>query len=107
MTPFDDSTINCRLTRLASTHHNLRTDRIVGHCEHVPTLGERFIMTAKALDPAMRDAGGTRYVRTTPVYEVECDASSLISIYHFKTTYSVYELEVVNGLVEPIVPKTP
>ncbi len=79
--------MKCRLTRLNSVHQNLRTDEVVGSCDHEPVVGQRFIMTAAPLNP---DAS-VRWIETTEVAE-RTDLVKGQTI-EFKTLNSDYKWE--------------
>lgn len=69
-----------RLTKIESSHNNLRTDIVEGDLLYWPGVGESIIVTAKPLVE-----GGMRLVRTSPVSKIEGDL--------FHTLNSVYRLE--------------
>lgn len=79
--------MKCKLTRVKSTHNNLRSDVIIGECDRPPMVGYEFYMEA---DPFEAD-GGRRYVRTTPVVSFEPDVK--ISTWLFNTRNSTYLFE--------------
>lgn len=72
-----------RLTKVESTHNNLRTDVVEGECSHLPTIGLRFVMYS---DP-VEVFGNMRYVSTSPVQAITQDG--------FRTLNSTYKLEVL------------
>lgn len=72
-----------RLTRLESSHRNLRTDSVEGDAPRLPKVGHRFSMAAAPLDPA----ADIRLIETSPVFELVPGG--------FKTMNSHYQLEVL------------
>ncbi len=75
------------LTKINSTHQNLRTNEVEGECQDLPEVGKRFMLLGKGLE------FGTRMVMTTEVtrrIDTERAGKSVIS---FSTANSVYELE--------------
>jgi len=77
-----------RLTQIRSTHNNVRTPKIDGVCQHLPEVGQFFIMVGPPLDPA----ASQRYLRTSYVQRVEEDEEN---VYFFDTENSRYKLEVL------------
>ena len=69
-----------RLTRIESSHSNLRTDTVEGDLLYWPVVGESIIITAEPLVES-----GMRLVRTSSVCKIEGDL--------FHTRNSVYRLE--------------
>lgn len=86
---------NVRLTKVTSTHNNIRTQEIVGWCNDVPTPGESFQMFAPPLDP---DAE-FRMVTTTLVKSIEAsqDPQGLLGPLVFRTQNSTYTLEFLQA----------
>lgn len=78
---------NVKLTRISSSHRNLRTDTVIGTCNRLPELHCHFGMYAEPIDPSK----DIRYVQTTPVTELTVEGQ----LYKFRTKNSVYELEVL------------
>jgi hypothetical protein len=76
-----------KLTKLSSTHQNLRTDTIEGNADLLPEVGQCFAMTAEPLDPR----ASFRWVRTTPIQSIEAMGDT----YRFTTENSTYQLEVL------------
>jgi hypothetical protein len=72
-----------RLTRVTSTHQNLRTDEVVGDAMQLPIVGRSFVMMAPPLDPTAT----VRMVATGPVKALLADG--------FTTENSHYKLEVL------------
>ena len=77
---------NVKLTQLSSSHNNVRTKEILGHCSGVPRKGKRFVMSAPPLDKSK----DIRVLTTTELKSVRKDGD----IYYFKTQNSAYKLEV-------------
>lgn len=77
---------NVLLTKIESTHKNLRTDEVYGVCEKLPKKGEGFRMYSQGL--WIKD--GVRLVTTSPVGTVLRDGD----VMHFKTENSTYRLEI-------------
>jgi hypothetical protein len=79
--------IKVRLSNISSNHTMLRTNRVEGVTESLPQKGSIFIMLAQALDPRFQ----LRRVNTSQIESVEvCEGK-----YIFKTSNSVYELEIL------------
>lgn len=74
-----------KLTKITSTHLNLRTPEIVGECTHLPAKGQPFVMTGQSLTPE----GVLRLIITSLVQKTK-RLSNKIS---FATENSTYELE--------------
>ncbi len=83
--------MECRLTRIRSTHQNLRTCEIVGECPFEPAKGISFSMTATPLDPAMtvRLISTTKILKTTPSEEGK--------VMEFETENSAYKWELLDS----------
>lgn len=77
-----------RLVKVASNHNNLRTNEIEGVCERLPSLGNRFILTAPPLE-----AGDMRMVFTTEIKSMAYDSDK--KKYDFHTQNSHYELYIL------------
>jgi hypothetical protein len=82
----DQKFFKVKMSRIESSHQNLRTDEIEGYASSLPLVGENFILLSKGLEV------GVRVVRTTPVTELR-DSS-------FKTQNSTYGFEVIEENVE-------
>jgi len=84
-----------KLTRIKSTHNNLRTKEVIGEIFELPAFEKPFIMFGKALTIE----NGTRIIETTPVktLQKEFDSKTRTFIYKFSTGNSVYELEILEG----------
>ncbi len=82
------------LTRLSSTHRNLRTDSVVGYCREMPKKGARFLLTGEGLShPTL-----TRVVETTPVQAI---VPRLDGVLDFFTENSRYHLRVIPDAPQP------
>lgn len=77
-----------KLTKIQSTHQNLRTNEIEGETGRLPTIGERFSLFGKALNTAAH----LRVVVTTEVRETKTLSSGTI---RFETENSTYEVELI------------
>ncbi len=78
-----------RLTKLLSTHSNLRTDVIEGRCDSLPKEGRDFFMTAPPLDPK----AVVREIHTTKVKKVKWD---IMKSAIFVTKNSTYQIDVLD-----------
>lgn len=82
--------IKVKLTKLMSSHKNLRTDTVEGVTLSLPVVGERFIMWGEGLE----DKEATREVVTTPVLTATpFNNGHLI----FETANSVYRVDRIQG----------
>ena len=81
--------MNVILTKVTSTHNNLRTDQIVGKTLKLPTIGQSFQMTSEPLTP-----GTDIRVITTSLVEEFKDEDGVIE---FKTRNSTYLLQVLDN----------
>ena len=79
--------MNAKLTKIRSTHSNLRTDTVVGFTTALPEVGKVFVMFAPPIDPAAT----FRQVTTTLVKHVEV----IDNTYRFVTENSTYQLEIL------------
>lgn len=73
--------MKARLTKIVSSHNNLRTDEVVGELAFWPSTGERICMLGESLT----DPDAHRSVITSPICKIEGDL--------FHTLNSVYRLE--------------
>jgi hypothetical protein len=71
-----------KLTKISSSHNNLRTNDVTGKCHVLPQVGTSFTMFAEGLE------FGTRIIATSEVKEVTPEG--------FKTENSEYKLEVLS-----------
>ena len=78
---------NVKLTKIRSSHEELRTDELTGFCNELPTLDLTFIMFAEGLE----SGEAVRMVRTSRVQHVE----NMDNIINFGTENSLYKLEVL------------
>lgn len=79
------------LTKLKSSHQNLRTNVITGHTNMLPTKGFPFVLYGEPLT----EEGDGRVVVTTPVTEVIQERDDYLE---FTTANSTYGLDyVANG----------
>lgn len=76
-----------RLTKIKSTHSNLRTDIIEGETDELPEVGKHFLLLGVSLTQGM----DTRMVTTTKIQTVNIVNSE----YEFTTLNSTYKLEVL------------
>ena len=83
------------LKKIKSNHNNLRTDVIEGFTRELPAVGEVFWIEGEALDSLVRDRGGVRLIRTSPVKTVTHEENT--NLYLFTTENSEYSLEVLDG----------
>lgn len=82
--------IDVVLTRLQSSHQNLRSDEIEGTAPSLPQVGKNFILFG---DPLAKGAIA-RLVATTPVKRIEPDPDN--GSMEFWTANSHYGLQVVD-----------
>lgn len=73
------------LTRIESTHNNLRTDVVEGEALWEPVVGSHFVMTAKSLTDPVK----TRVITTSTITSI----SLLDNRIFFETENSTYCLE--------------
>lgn len=78
-----------RLTKISSTHNNLRTDSIEGEAAYLPAIGLPFVMFGDALTPN----GVHRMVMTTNVQIILEDNEG--GVIEFDTENSKYKLELL------------
>jgi hypothetical protein len=79
-----------RLTKIESSHNNLRTSQVEGTYEALPKVGERFKLVSESLDSEIRNQGGSRLIDTSPVQQILSASNEVIE---FKTTNSHYLFE--------------
>lgn len=87
----DIETFKIRLTKLNSTHQNLRTDVVEGVIHKKPELFECLEIYAKPLDPTKFE----RYVKTSPIMDIERFDEVGIDSINFNTLNSRYRLEYI------------
>jgi hypothetical protein len=80
-------TFNVTLTKIESTHNNVRTNETTGHTLALPEVGKNFFMTAPPLE-----SGGVRMINTTEIKEVEIHSETEFT---FKTQNSTYKVQVL------------
>jgi len=81
------------LTKLFSSHENLRTRSVMGFSHDLPVVGEPFVLFSNPLDPA----ASIRVVRTTPV-EKTLDPPNGSS--EFWTANSHYRIDILGHPAE-------
>ena len=74
-----------KLTKIESTHSNLRTDTVEGMCTNLPEVGMSFVLWSEPLTTGHH----YRQVATSPVQSVEVLSADVL---RFKTLNSIYEL---------------
>lgn len=84
-------TYKVKLTKIKSTHSNLRTDTVEGVTYGLPEVGKGFTMFGEPLDP---NVGNMRGVYTTEIKV--CDRTG--NEFMFVTENSTYKLEVLETL---------
>jgi len=87
-----------KLTKIKSTHNNLRTDTIEGVCHELPEVGAGFSMYGAGLE------FGVRSVRTSRIEEVDETTTRGGKYMTFKTMNSEYHLEILDVLEEETQP---
>ena len=80
--------MNYRLSKIESSHNNLKTSEVVGFYLDAPTVGERFLFFEK-----LTAEGGRSYrvIDTSPVREILLINHGII----LKTLNSTYRLEEI------------
>lgn len=78
-----------RLTKIESTHTNIRTKHVVGESIGLPIVGDSFVMTSEPLT----EGTDVRIVATTMVQEVKKLERNR---YEFRTRNSIYQWEVLS-----------
>lgn len=73
------------LTRIKSSHEDLRTPSVLGWTSALPKIGEPFLLTAEPLDPCY----ALRIINTSIVQEIREDRGL------FWTKYSSYHYEIL------------
>lgn len=81
-------TYKVKLTKVKSTHTNLRTDTVEGTAFALPEVGDSFAMFGEPLDP---NVGNMRGVYTTEIKSCERIGNE----FQFTTLNSTYRLEVL------------
>ena len=84
-------TFKIRLTKLDSTHENLRTDIVEGIIHKKPELHECLEIYAKSLTLEAAE----RYIKTSPIMSIEYFDEVGIDTINFMTLKSRYRLEYI------------
>ena len=82
--------LNVKLTKIESTHSNLRTNDMEGKTGSIPEVGYDIMVFGQSLTPGM-DA---RVIHTTEVKESVYDKTT--KTFTFKTQNSTYTLEILD-----------
>ncbi len=82
-------TYKVKLTKVRSSHSNVRTNEMEGEAISLPCVGQSFVLIGKSLE----FEGGGRIIETTPIEKVE----KMNNEYLFHTANSTYKLEVLNN----------
>jgi len=77
------------LTRLQSSHSNLRTDVIEGETHQMPEVGKPFLLIGAPLD--IKEVDYRRYVCTSPIVHIAWEDLSKCRLH---TENSIYSLEL-------------
>lgn len=80
--------MRAKLTRIQSSHRNLRTDEMVGSISKVPEVGEECVIFGEPLTPGAL----ARMIHTTKIGRVEKKSSGR---YEFWTKNSHYGLDLL------------
>ena len=80
--------LKVKLVKISSTHNNLRTSEIEGHCTSIPQVGYTFTMFAPPLE-----SGNIRNIWTTHIKT--CDYNEAEKKFTFTTQNSTYTLDVL------------
>ncbi len=80
--------IRAKLTKISSTHENLRTNEMVGGIPKIPEVGETCVIVGRALTPGV----SARMIHTTKISKVERISSKQ---YEFWTKNSHYGLRLL------------
>ena len=86
--------MNGTLTKISSTHQNLRTPSVVGEFDSLPAAGDVFTMTAPPLVE-----GAFRYIETSLIEQTWSSVLGGKTIVCFKTENSVYGLVVDDNAI--------
>lgn len=82
--------LNAKITKIVSTHNNLRTNDMVGVTPQIPEVGKFFSIFGESLS----FKGGMRAITTTLVQESNFDSAT--KTFTFKTENSTYTLEILD-----------
>lgn len=80
-----EAIMRAKLTRIKSSHQNLRTDEVVGELLYLPEIGGPIRMAAEGLE------FGTRVIVTSPVIDIEQPDDST---YICETANSIYHIHI-------------
>ena len=80
--------LNVKLTKIESTHNNLRTNDMEGKTGSIPEVGYDIMVFGEGL------VFGTRVIHTTEVKESVYDKTT--KTFTFKTQNSTYTLEILD-----------
>ncbi|NJO48254.1 MAG: hypothetical protein HC840_00900 [Leptolyngbyaceae cyanobacterium RM2_2_4] len=80
--------LNVKLTKIESTHNNLRTNEMVGKTGSIPEKDYDIIVFGKGIEFS------TRVIQTTVVQESNYDKET--KTFTFKTQNSTYTLEILD-----------
>lgn len=84
--------MRAKLTKITSTHDNLRTKDVEGEIDLIPTVGGRLFMVGAGID------FGSRVVVTSQITSIYLiDRSEERDLYLIETQNSEYSLEVYGG----------
>lgn len=82
--------IQVQLTRLSSSHQNLRTPEIIGEIARLPQVGEPLLLVGAPLDPE----ANVRLIETTPITEIRLHTEE--GSLEFWTCNSHYGLQILD-----------
>lgn len=82
--------IQVQLSRLSSSHQNLRSSEIIGEIDRLPQVGKPLLLVGAPLDPE----ASVRLIETTPITEIRhhTEEGSL----EFWTRNSHYGLQILD-----------
>jgi hypothetical protein len=84
--------LKAKLTKISSSHENLRTKDVEGEIDRIPAVGGRLSLVGVGID------FGSRLVVTSEVVSIYLiDRSQERDLYHIQTKNSEYSLEVYGG----------
>lgn len=85
--------LKVKLTKIESTHNNLRTNDMIGEMICLPEVGRGIVvLNDQPLDPTV---GDHRKIETSPVTEILEKSDNM---YKFKTLNSIYRLDILDIL---------
>lgn len=82
--------ISCLLTQIESTHDNMRSKEVSGHCVKLPELNRPFQLMADSLDPEK----DVRVITTSPVQDLR--HNTMVNRITFRTMNSRYSLQILD-----------